>query len=70
MKIVIKDTENLFKEWNELSQDIKSLNGLIQNEMTVDVTQILEWHTLVNAKINELTQLKRKILKHINKINN
>lgn len=69
MTKIIKDTENLFKEWNELSQDIKSLNGLIQNEMTVDVSQILEWNTLVNVKINELTQLKRKILKHINKIN-
>lgn len=60
-------TENIFNEYNKVSQMVKNLNCIVQNEGTV-LTQesYYKWCNDANKVVNDLVELiKRTAAEHV-----
>jgi hypothetical protein len=63
----IKANEYLFYKWKDLGIKVSLLNGIIQNDMTLDEENITEWYDNCNEMQNELEDLIDQTLSYLNK---
>ena len=67
----IKMNKELFERWQRCSaQSFKVFGGIIQNDMTINETQVLEWlMTIVENKFKFERNLNQLIMDTINYVN-
>lgn len=63
--IKIESSEKLFNEWKVLSYRLRDLGYIVQNDMELEKKIVLEWNNEVKKLIEDITNVKHKILKYI-----
>jgi hypothetical protein len=63
----IKANEYLFYKWKDLGIKISLLNGIVQNDMTIDEKNVTEWYDNATGIQDELEDLIDQTLYYINK---
>jgi hypothetical protein len=61
----IKADKALFDEWQVMSQRVRSMSAIVQNDMEITITELIEWEWAVTVFEDEFAQLVRRTAKHV-----
>ena len=62
---VVKNSEDLFYQIRSIADRLKTLSGIVQNNMTIDSEVVTEWEEIYNNNIKDIQNWHQAVKDHI-----